>query len=150
MASWQLPTSTNCTSTSCTRLETLTRTRRSRVERLDHHLLLASVHYCQASCIKNQPHRIHYLVEAAGRAAFLSKSDDAERLLLTVLNHRHHFGRKRHLLQVQVCASCQLLVATRGNHFTYSFWLQLAQRRCCVACRPGSRVYRTCAIPVVG
>lgn len=55
------------------------------------------------SALKHDFHRVNNAVQTACCASFLSKSHDAERLLLAMLNHRHDLCSKFNLLQVQVC-----------------------------------------------
>jgi hypothetical protein len=45
-------------------------------------------------------------VEAACGATFLGEADNAERLLLTMLNHRHHLCGKRNWFEIQAFIVC--------------------------------------------
>ena len=74
-----------------------------RVQSLDHHLLLPWVLNHQIAIGKHNPHRIHNLVEAARGTSLLGEADDAERLFLTVLNHRHHLRGECNWFEVQAC-----------------------------------------------
>jgi hypothetical protein len=73
---------------------------RSRIKCLDHHLLLASIIHKQIATVKDQLHRADDLVKATCGTAFLREPNDAQRLLIPVLDYRHHFSRKGNLSQI--------------------------------------------------
>lgn len=73
-------------------------------QRLDHHLLLATVGNKQAATVKHKTHGVHNAVEAAGSTTLLREANDTHLASLAVLNHRHHLSSNGHLLNVQVCS----------------------------------------------
>lgn len=77
-----------------------------RIQSLDHHLLLASVLNHKVAVGKHNSHGIHYFVEAARGTTLLCKANDAERLFLTMLNHRHYLCSKCNLFEIQTCVFC--------------------------------------------
>lgn len=64
------------------------------VQCLDHHLGLVSVRDKKVANAEDRVHCVHNLVEAAGRTTLLSKSDNTERIAVTMLDHRHNLGGK--------------------------------------------------------
>lgn len=77
-----------------------------RIQSLDHHLLLASVLNHEVAVGKHNSHGIHNFMEAARGTTLLCKANDAERLLLTMLNHRHYLRSKCNFLEIQTCDFC--------------------------------------------
>ena len=73
----------------------------SRIQRLDHHLLLVSIGNNQGSCLEHHPHGVDYPMKAASSPALLGKSNNAEWLLLAVLDNRDDLGCKGHFFEVQ-------------------------------------------------
>lgn len=68
--------------------------RRLGIECPDHHLLLVAVSNHEASTVEHDAHGIDDSVEAACCTALLGESNDAERILLAVLDDCHHLGSK--------------------------------------------------------
>lgn len=77
-----------------------------RIQSLDHHLLLASVLNHEVAVGKHNSHCINNFVEAARGTTLLCKANDAERLFLAMLNHRHYLCRKRNFFEIQTYVFC--------------------------------------------
>jgi len=63
--------------------------------------LLVSIRNNQGPRLEHHPHGIDYSMEAASSPALLSKSNNAEWLLLAVLDNRDDLGCKGHFFEVQ-------------------------------------------------